>query len=67
VQKPVRHALATGEVTELVVPATNRRGRSIECRLTVSPLRQGDQSVSGAILLMEEVVAGEPSAGTRVS
>ena len=39
---------------ELIVPAVNRRGKSIECRVSVSPLRQQDRTVDGAILLMEE-------------
>lgn len=39
---------------EAVLPATNRRGRAVQCRVAVSPLRQTDKTVSGVILLMEE-------------
>ena len=37
-----------------VVQATNRRGRGFACRVTASPLRGGDHSVTGAILIMED-------------
>jgi two-component system CheB/CheR fusion protein len=39
---------------ELTVAATSRRGKPIACRITVSPLRQENRAVGGAILLMEE-------------
>jgi two-component system CheB/CheR fusion protein len=39
---------------EAVLPATNRKGRSIRCRVSASALRGSDRSVTGAILLMEE-------------
>ena len=39
---------------EATVPATNRRGKPIQCRVTASPLRQIDKSISGVILLMDE-------------
>jgi two-component system CheB/CheR fusion protein len=35
-------------------PATNRRGRAIQCRGTCTPLRRAGGEVRGAILLMEE-------------
>ncbi len=37
-----------------VVQATNRRGRGFACRVTSSPLRGGDHTVTGAILIMED-------------
>jgi two-component system CheB/CheR fusion protein len=39
---------------EVTLAATSRRGKPIDCRVTVSPLRQENRAVSGAILLMEE-------------
>ncbi len=52
---PLRAVLKDGaEHEEVVVAATNRRGKAIGCRVSISPLRQQDQTVSGAILLMEE-------------
>jgi two-component system CheB/CheR fusion protein len=55
-RQSVRDAISgDGHNQELVLPATNRRGRSIDCRVSVAPLRQGDKSVHGVILLMEEI------------
>ena len=39
---------------EVTVAATSRRGKPIDCRVTVSPLRRENRAVGGAILLMEE-------------
>jgi hypothetical protein len=43
---------------EQVVPATNRRGRSIICRVTATPLTGGHKEVRGVILLMDEQGVG---------
>jgi two-component system CheB/CheR fusion protein len=51
---PVRKALAGEGQQQFVLPAVNRRGRQIECRITVTPLG-ADGSVRGAILMMEAV------------
>ena len=54
-RQPVRDALAgDGNNHEIVLAATNRRGRNIDCRVSVAALRQGDETVRGVILLMEE-------------
>jgi two-component system CheB/CheR fusion protein len=37
-----------------VVPAVSRKGRTLQCRITVAPLAGADRSVTGAILVMEE-------------
>jgi two-component system CheB/CheR fusion protein len=50
--KPLRAALA-GERTELDVPAVNRRGKSITCAMTVTPLHAPGAEPRGAILVME--------------
>ncbi|MDB4949114.1 MAG: methyltransferase, CheR-type with sensor [Gemmatimonadetes bacterium] len=42
------------EPHEVVLDATNRRGRAIRCRVTGTPLTTKDREVRGAILLMEE-------------
>ena len=47
-----------GDHMEQVVPATNRRGRAIVCRVTASPLTGSHKEVRGVILLMEEQGAG---------
>jgi two-component system CheB/CheR fusion protein len=55
---PLRKILRDGDGrTELVLEATNRRGRAIECRVVAMPLGVDGEEVSGAILLMEEVSA----------
>jgi two-component system CheB/CheR fusion protein len=51
----VRDILSSaGTHREVVLPATNRKGRTIRCRVSFSALRGADRSVTGAILLMEE-------------
>ena len=45
-----------GESSQLTLPATNRRGKTIEVRITVTPLIEPEQKqTQGVILLMEEV------------
>ncbi|MBW4444445.1 MAG: PAS domain-containing protein [Plectolyngbya sp. WJT66-NPBG17] len=40
--------------TEIVLPAINRRGRSIQCRVTCTALIGTEREAEGVILLMEE-------------
>ena len=49
--------LADGKTQEVVLPATNRRGKAIQCRVSMAGLRYGDRLVRGVILLMEETDA----------
>lgn len=42
------------EVQEMVLDATNRRGKAIQCKVSCSPLRGAGGEIQGAILLMEE-------------
>ncbi len=51
---PIRKALAGDGQQQFVLPAVNRRGRQIECRITVTPLG-ADGNVRGAIMMMEAV------------
>ncbi len=55
-REPIRTCL-NGEVCnqELVLSATNRRGRAIQCRITINPLIGFDRGRQGVILLMEEI------------
>jgi two-component system CheB/CheR fusion protein len=50
----IKHVLtgSDGNIVK-VIQATNRRGRSFPCRVTCSPLRSDERTVSGAILIME--------------
>jgi two-component system CheB/CheR fusion protein len=52
---PMRSVL-NGRATfqEVVLEATNRRGRAIQCRVTCTPLVGADGTAQGIILLMEE-------------
>ena len=55
-RQPIRDILSgAGEHIELTVPATNRKGRSIECQLSLSPLRERDRAVTGVIVLMDAI------------
>jgi hypothetical protein len=42
-----------------MLEATNRRGRTIDCRVVALPLSVDGDEVSGAILLMEEISRAE--------
>ena len=55
--KQTIRACLSGEsaAVETVVPATNRRGRSIQCRVQSVPLRGRNEAINGAILLMDEL------------
>ena len=45
-----------GETSQLTMPATNRRGRRIQVRITATPLIEPEQKqAQGVILMMEEV------------
>ncbi|HEY7619333.1 MAG TPA: CheR family methyltransferase [Solirubrobacteraceae bacterium] len=59
---PLREVIGDGRHrVELMLEATNRRGRAIDCRVVVLPLSVDGDEVSGAILLMEEISRPEPS------
>jgi two-component system CheB/CheR fusion protein len=52
---PIRECLSGArEHVEVVMPATNRRGKAISCRISISPLVSPTKDPRGAILLMEE-------------
>src|SRR5262249_8359523 len=56
IAKPLRDSLAgKSPGAELTVPALNRRGRQIECRVRISQLVQPDGNVRGAIILQEPI------------
>ncbi len=55
---PLRDVLDSSKsLVELRLEATNRRGRSIDCRIVALPVSVDGQGVSGTILLMEEIGA----------
>ena len=55
-REPIRNCLANnGDRQELILEAINRRGRTIQCRLSINPLIGHKKERQGVILLMEEV------------
>ncbi len=59
---PIREAMRDRSFrADVTLAATTRRGRAIECTVTVLPLAVDGTDVSGAVLLME--VRGEPTNG----
>ena len=55
---PIREVVSGAkDHVEIVLPATSRRGKAIECRVTITPLRELDRAIAGTILLMEEAPA----------
>jgi two-component system CheB/CheR fusion protein len=54
IRPKLRTVLAGGSVREeLVLPATNRRGKPFQCRVTLLPLGGTDGNAAGAIMMME--------------
>ena len=47
------------QVIEVALAATNRRGKSILCKVTCTSLIGRRNSIQGAIMLMEQVAEGE--------
>jgi two-component system CheB/CheR fusion protein len=58
----IRSCLAGGGGEPVLLPAINRRGRSIECVVSMSALRNGD-GVEGAIVVMEVVPSDADQSG----
>jgi two-component system, chemotaxis family, CheB/CheR fusion protein len=54
--KPLLRASLDGSAHEqIVLEATNRRGRAFRCQVTCLPLRSDDEVASGVIMMMEAV------------
>ncbi len=54
-KQPIRACLSGEQETrELVLPARNRRGKSISCHVSCTPLISETDGIRGVILLMEE-------------
>ena len=52
---PIRACMeGRSDYQEVVLDATNRRGRAIQCRVTASPLLGPERDSRGVVLLMEE-------------
>jgi two-component system CheB/CheR fusion protein len=54
-RQPIRDVVSgAAPRREMTVPATNRRGKAIRCRISIAPLTGSDKVLTGVILLMEE-------------
>ncbi|MBE9010104.1 PAS domain-containing protein [Pseudanabaenaceae cyanobacterium LEGE 13415] len=62
-RQPIRECLLGLSETaiEVMLAAINRRGRSIDCYVTSTPLMSSEGSIQGVILLMEERSTGTPT------
>ncbi|PIG92726.1 CheR family methyltransferase [Gloeocapsopsis sp. IPPAS B-1203] len=60
IRQPIRTCLmAESDYIEITVEAVNRRGKSIQCQVTCTPLLSRTQEIQGVILLMEEHASNE--------
>jgi two-component system CheB/CheR fusion protein len=55
----LRSCLAGNTDKAVTLDAVNRRGKSIRCQVTCTPLMNGDDGVRGAILVMEDAHDGQ--------
>lgn len=58
-RQPIRDCLNGTPSKTVAVDAVNRRGKSLRCAVTCTPLDGGDDGVRGVILMMEEARKGE--------
>ena len=57
--QPIREVInGSSEMRDVTLSATNRKGKPLQCHVTVAALRSSDRNVTGAILLMQEAAAG---------
>jgi len=54
IRTPLRDTLATAEPRHVTVPAVDRRGRTIECHVSLMPLLAGDGATRGVIMLTHQ-------------
>lgn len=68
-RQPIRACLWGESLNEeVIVSATNRRGRSIKCKVTCTALMEPEGNIiHGAILLMDEIDKEESAGGSSVA
>ncbi len=54
-KKPIKLCLTNQTAGEVDVDALNRRGRSVHCRVSCSPLLDANKVLNGAIIVIEEL------------
>jgi two-component system CheB/CheR fusion protein len=65
-KQPMKDCLnGNRQFIELQVDATNRKGRSIDCRVTCSPLLGAQRDIRGAIVMMEDLDGQQTSEPRR--
>ena len=65
-KQPMRDCLnGVRTFSEVQVDATNRRGRTINCRVTCSPLLGAQRDIRGVIVMMEDLDAQQPADSRR--
>ena len=60
-RQPIRDCVnGESQLSEIILDATNRRGKMMQCKVVCTPLLDLQRQIQGAILLMEEIVREEP-------
>jgi two-component system, chemotaxis family, CheB/CheR fusion protein len=54
-RRPIEACMNNDAEQEMIVDAINRRGRSIKCRVSISPFKGLQQELRGAIIMMDEM------------
>ncbi len=62
-RNPIRASLAGENPEPVLLQATNRRGKMIKCRITISPLMGPRSERRGVILMMEDVSSKDGDVG----
>lgn len=58
-KQPIRNCLQGAKYLEVKLLATNRRGKSIQCKVTCAPLTSTKKEIEGVIVLMQENTDGQ--------
>jgi two-component system CheB/CheR fusion protein len=58
-RQPIRDCLTGSSPIEVTLEAIDRRGKTIQCKVTLTPLTNAIREIDGAILVMEKSVESE--------
>lgn len=53
-RSPIMGVISSGHSHEITIPAVNRKGRALQCRVRLSPLRDEANGTIGVILMMQD-------------
>ena len=62
-KQAIRSAMNGSDAAEVVLKATNRRGREIDCRISCTAVRENGQGIWGVIIMMDEEKRDEAAGG----